>query len=184
MATGYCLAVPFSWVEVASCSRVPCASRPEAVRVWLGASAQAWFLALESALPPPLGLPWAGPRSVSRPVPAWPPVALAQQVGLRALQAPGQTLRPVPASPLVELVFSLAQQISRQALRVQEQASPPVLASLLAELRFWEARQVFQQAWRGQERSRVPPELGSDSLAGSPEPAALPEQHEPELPQR
>jgi hypothetical protein len=66
------------------------------------------------------------------------------------LQAPGQTLQPVPASPLVELVFSLAQQISRQALRVQEQASPPVLASLLAELRFWEARQVFQQAWRGQ----------------------------------
>jgi hypothetical protein len=69
-------------------------------------------------------------------------------------------------------------------LQVPEQASQPVSASLLAELRFWEARQVFQQAWPGQWGSRVPAELGNDSLAGSPEPAALPERDGPELRQR
>ena len=116
---------------------------------------------------PPSGLAWVAP------------VAQPELVGLRV-----QVLQLAPAWLPVGRVFSRAQQVWRRALHVLGWASQPVSAWLPVGLEFSPAPRVSQQALRAQQRSHVPAELAHDSFAGSPEPAALPEQHEPESAQR
>jgi hypothetical protein len=116
---------------------------------------------------PPSGLAWVAP------------VAQPELVERRV-----QVLQLAPAWLPVGRVFSLAPQVWRQALHVLGWASQQVSVSLSAELEFSLAPQLSPQALRRRQQSRVPAELAHDSLVGLPEPAALPEQREPESAQR